>query len=95
MAVLGKVGSNFGAGMTGGLAWVLDEDGSFVREGRFHPDFVFPEAFSAVGIDAQVALQTIIEQHAAESSSSLALEMLHEWPRSAEAFVRLTPKPQV
>jgi glutamate synthase (ferredoxin) len=37
VAVLGRVGINFGAGMTGGLAWVYDADGSFVSDQRYHP----------------------------------------------------------
>ncbi len=36
VAVLGKVGMNFGAGMTGGLAWVYDVDGTFVSGKRYH-----------------------------------------------------------
>ena len=45
VVILGSVGSNFGAGMTGGLAWVHDADGSFVRGVRYHPEFVVPECF--------------------------------------------------
>ena len=30
--ILGKTGINFGAGMTGGLAWIYDEDGEFLRK---------------------------------------------------------------
>lgn len=95
VAVLGEVGSNFGAGMTGGLAWVYDVDGSFLREGRFHPDFVSPEAFAETDLEAQAALRTLIELHVAESGSSLASRMLQDWVQSATAFVRLTPKPQI
>ncbi len=95
VAVLGRVGMNFGAGMTGGLAWVYDADGSFVREGRYHPEFLIAEAFSGVDAEAQESLRGLIEQHAERSGSGLARAMLADWAGSAGAFVRLTPKPQV
>ena len=46
VAVLGRVGMNFGAGMTGGLAWVYDADGSFVSDVRYHPEFLDAEGFN-------------------------------------------------
>ena len=94
VVVLGEVGSNFGAGMTGGLAWIYDADGSFVRDGRYHCDFVTPESFTEADLNAQIRLRTLVETHLAESASSLASKMLSDWPTSAGAFVRLTPKPQ-
>ncbi len=95
VAILGSVGSNFGAGMTGGLAWVHDEDGSFLRDARYHPDFVTPTRFEDVDSEARAMLRSIVETHAAECSSSLAKSMLSDWERTAASFVLLTPKPQV
>ncbi len=95
VAVLGDVGANFGAGMTGGLAWVYDADGSFLRDGRYHPDFVAADRFVEAEAAAQEELRCLIERHVAESSSSLGSAMLSRWTESASAFVRLTPKPQV
>ena len=94
VVVLGEAGGNFGAGMTGGQAWVLDANGSFLREGRYHAEFVEPEVFEMTDEDSQQALRALIEQHAAESGSSLAAAMLASWPASASGFVRLIPKPQ-
>jgi glutamate synthase (ferredoxin) len=94
VAVLGRVGINFGAGMTGGLAWVYDADGTFVSGQRFHSEFLLPEPFGAVDPEVQECLRGLIGKHREESGSGLAAEMLADWPRSAEAFVRLTPKPQ-
>ncbi|MHB1022066.1 MAG: glutamate synthase-related protein [Acidobacteriaceae bacterium] len=93
--ILGRAGINFAAGMTGGLAFVYDGDGSFLREGRYHKDFVTPEAFEALDAAAQEKLRRLIEIHAEKSNSSLAKKLLADWPASAKAFVRLTPKPQV
>jgi glutamate synthase (ferredoxin) len=94
VAVLGRVGMNFGAGMTGGLAWVYDADGSFVREGRFHPEFLSAETFGGVDTESQESLRGLIERHAERSGSGLARAMLADWPTCGGAFVRLTPKPQ-
>jgi glutamate synthase (ferredoxin) len=94
VAVLGRVGINFGAGMTGGLAWVYDADGSFVSGLRYHSEFLLPEAFGAVDSEAQEDLRRLIAMHREESGSGLAGAMLADWPRSAGSFVRLTPKPQ-
>jgi glutamate synthase (ferredoxin) len=94
VAVLGRVGINFGAGMTGGLAWVYDADGSFVSGLRYHSEFLLPEAFGAVDSEAQEDLRRLIAMHREESGSGLAGAMLADWPRNAGAFVRLTPKPQ-
>jgi glutamate synthase (NADPH/NADH) large chain len=94
VVVLGRVGINFGAGMTGGLAWVYDADGSFVRDGRYHPEFLVAEGFGAVDREAQDSLRVLIEAHVERSGSGLAQAMRADWPDSAGAFVRLTPKPQ-
>jgi glutamate synthase (ferredoxin) len=95
VVVLGPAGINFAAGMTGGLAWVYDADGSFVREMRFHPEFVAAESFGAVDDDAREVLLGLIERHAEEAESGLARAMLADWERYSGGFVRLSPKPQV
>src|SRR5271157_1759687 len=41
--ILGETGSNFGAGMTGGVAYVWDPNSIFLDERKYHPDFVEPE----------------------------------------------------
>ena len=92
--VLGMAGMNFGAGMTGGLAWVYDKDGTFMQRSRFHPEFIDPTVFADAGAEAQEELHRLIIQHAEHSESSLALSMLADWPAKAAAFVRLAPKPQ-
>ena len=95
VVILGEAGVNFGAGMTGGLAWVYDADGTFVSEPRYHKEFVEAEAFGSVDPEAQAALKAVLERHAERSESSLAKAMLADWDAKAAAFVRLTPKPQV
>jgi glutamate synthase (ferredoxin) len=95
VASRGAAGMNFGAGMTGGLAWVYDADGSFVSQGRFHSEFVTPEAFGSVDAEGRAALRALLEEHAERSESSLAKAMLADWETRSVPFVRLTPKLQV
>jgi glutamate synthase (NADPH/NADH) large chain len=94
VAVLGKVGMNFGAGMTGGLAWVYDEDGTFVSNERYHPEFIKAEGFSAIEAESQESLKALIETHLDRCGSGLAKAMLADWSNRSKAFVRLTPVPQ-
>ena len=94
VVVMGGAGMNFGAGMTGGLAWVYDVDGSFVQKGRYHPEFLTADSFADAGAESQESLRALLAKHAEESASSLAAGMLADWPKAAGAFVRLTPKPQ-
>jgi glutamate synthase (NADPH/NADH) large chain len=93
-AILGRAGINFGAGMTGGIAWVYDEDGSFVRDLRYHTDFVAPAAFASVNEEDQAKLYALLIEHRQKSGSTLAGRLLDGWPLQAQAFVKLTPKPQ-
>jgi glutamate synthase (NADPH/NADH) large chain len=95
VVVLGGTGLNFGAGMTGGLAWIYDADGSFVSKTRFHAEFIDPQAFSLVDAESRENLKALIEEHTALSDSGLAKAMLADWENSSKAFVRLSPKPQV
>lgn len=94
VVVLGKTGMNFGAGMTGGLAWVLDEDGSFMSEAKYHPEFIEPQGFDAVDDESRATLKQLIEEHISFSDSGLAKTLLLDWPERSKSFVRLSPKPQ-
>jgi glutamate synthase (ferredoxin) len=94
VVVLGRVGMNFGAGMTGGLAWVYDADGSFVSGMRYHSEFIVSEGFRSIGHEAKQELRRLIALHVERSGSGLGRMMLSDWSRSSEAFVRLVPKPQ-
>ena len=94
VVVLGRTGINFAAGMTGGLAWVYDEDGSFTAKGKFHPDFVVVERFAELEEQPRQDLKALVERHAEEANSSLAQAMLADWEMRSRAFLRLTPRPQ-
>ena len=59
MAVIGPTGRNFAAGMSGGIAYVLDRDGRFAD--RCNQSLV---ALDPVGVDDEAELQALLEEHA-------------------------------
>ncbi len=89
--ILGPTGWNFGAGMTGGHAWVFDEHGDFLSKQQYHTDFLQAEAFATLDAVSQGSLKALIELHAEKSASSRAQWMLADWEQIAKKFVRLTP----
>jgi glutamate synthase (NADPH/NADH) large chain len=94
VAILGDIGINFGAGMTGGKAWVLDREQTLIREDRFHAEFLTAIPFEQVDAAAQAALKALLEEHVRMTQSVVAKTLLSAWPASAEAFVYFVPKPQ-
>jgi glutamate synthase (NADPH/NADH) large chain len=91
VAVLGAVGDNFGAGFTGGLAFVYDPDG------RFHLK-VNPETLTWQGVGSgywEDVLRGLVERHAAETSSRYARMLLHDWSRVLPRFWQVVPKEYV
>ena len=92
--VLGRTGINFGAGMTGGLAWVYDEDGEFLGKGRYHSAFLQPDTWDQLDDAARDSIRELVALHAAKTASTRAQWLLSNWHSEAHKFVRLTPKPQ-
>ena len=94
--VLGRTGINFGAGMTGGLAWVYDEDGEFLGKGRYHSAiFCNPTPGISLTKPARESIRELVALHASKTASTRAQWLLSNWDSEAQKFVRLTPKPQV
>jgi len=94
VVILGGIGINFGAGMTGGTAWVLDEEQTMISETRYHTEFLEATPFAQVEPAKQEALKALIEEHAALAESSLAKKTLANWDAVAKKFVLFVPKPQ-
>ena len=92
--VLGRTGINFGAGMTGGLAWVYDEDGDFLGNGRFHSEFLQPEKWDQLDEEARNSIRDLVALHASKTTSTRAQWLLANWGSEAHKFVRLTPRVQ-
>ena len=92
--VLGSTGINFGAGMTGGLAWVYDEDGDFLGSQRFHTGFLQPVTWAGLDDESRRSIHELVTLHATKTGSTRAQWLLAKWEREAQKFVRLTPRPQ-
>ena len=92
--VLGRTGINFGAGMTGGLAWVYDEDGDFVGQARYHDAFLLSETWDQLCDAARKSIYELVALHADRTASTRARWLLENWKDEAQKFVRLSPKPQ-
>ena len=88
VAILGPVGDNFGAGFTGGMAFVLDADGSFER--RINPDSLHRCRLGSAHWAG--VLRELIARHAAETGSPLAARLLNDWAGVRERFWHVVPK---
>jgi len=89
VVVLGRVGRNVGAGMSSGVAYVLDDDGSL--GGRCNPEMVVVSPLDAA--DEQ-ALHALIHEHVAKTGSVQGRTILENWTLHRERFRRVgTPKP--
>ena len=86
--VLGEVGSNFGAGFTGGMAFVYDAAGTF--EVRVNPDTLPWQRLGSGHWEA--ALRALVEEHARETSSRYAAMLLHDWAQERDRFWQVVPK---
>jgi len=92
--VLGRTGINFGAGMTGGLAWVYDEDGDFLGNRRYHDAFLKPDTWGELEDTARNEIHELVALHREKTASTRAQWLLANWESEARKFIRLTPKPQ-
>ncbi len=88
VVVLGTLGDNFGAGFTGGVAFVYDPDNMFHL--RVNPDtLVWQRVGSAYWGEV---LHDLVTTHAAETNSRYARLLLHDWEREATKFWQVVPK---
>ena len=88
VVVLGRTGRNFAAGMSGGVAYVLDVDGTFKK--RCNPDMVDLEAL--VDADEIDLVQTLIMRHVAETGSAYAEGLLSDWRSLQGRLVKIMPR---
>ncbi|PWH14078.1 MAG: glutamate synthase large subunit [Ardenticatenia bacterium] len=88
VVVLGKTGRNFAAGMSGGIAYVLDETGDFPR--RCNQSMVWLERLENAEEVEQV--RRMIERHAEYTRSQKARHVLENWGEMVSRFVKVMPK---
>ena len=84
--VLGRTGRNFGAGMSGGVAFVLDEDASFAE--RVNAEMVELEKLDS---EDDLRLFSLVERHLNETGSVVAERLLADWSTSLDLFVKVMP----
>jgi len=87
IVVLGHTGRNVGAGMTGGLAYFLDEDGSFPT--KVNPEIVKAQRVIAPAGEQQ--LKELIEAHGDRTGSQKAKTILANWSEYLPKFWQLVP----
>ena len=86
--VLGPTGRNFAAGMSGGIAYVLDEMGDFAR--RCNTQMV---GLTAITDDQEAAtVRRLIERHVEYTGSERGRQVLADWPVTRAKFVKVMPK---
>jgi len=86
--ILGRVGANFGAGMSGGMAYVYDPKKTFGKYVNAESLILTP----VVVAHWEAQLKGLIEQHVAETDSPKAREILHRWEDELKNFVQICPK---
>ena len=99
VVVLGLTGQNFAAGMSGGAAYVYDEDGLFAK--RCNMSMVTLEKVEVAEADIgkilhlnqpdEVTLKSLIEKHAEYTGSARAKTMLSDWTNYRTKFVKVMP----
>lgn len=86
VVILGRTGRNFAAGMSGGIAYVLDEDGDFANRCNTEMSELEP-----LDENDRAAVKSMIEQHAELTESSRAKMILINWERYQSCFVKVMP----
>ena len=89
--ILGPVGFNFAAGMTGGMAFVHDPD----QRLRLSLNAESVVTCRVANPHWQGVLKALVEEHQRETGSALALDLLRNWERAVEQFWQVCPKEMV
>ena len=87
VVVIGKTGRNFGAGMSGGIAYVLDESGDF--KSRCNLETVTLERLDAKDLQE---VEEMLKRHAVYTRSQRAWQLLALWTETAAKLVKVLPK---
>jgi glutamate synthase (NADPH) large chain len=86
VVVLGKTGRNFAAGMSGGVAYVYDADGSFPA--KVNREMVSLEPLND---EDQTILRDFVEKHFQHTTSNVALALMQDWGAQIGKFVKVLP----
>jgi glutamate synthase (NADPH/NADH) large chain len=84
VVVLGKTGRNFAAGMSGGVAYLIDLDPRRVNTGMADIEELDDED--------QALVERLVRRHASETGSRLAADLLADWPATVTRFSKIMPR---
>ena len=87
VVILGATGKNFGAGMTGGVAYVLDLGEEFLD--LYNPQLITPSRLEAE--EDVTTLKGLIYKHLERTESEIAKEILADWPKYSGKFWKVSP----
>jgi glutamate synthase domain-containing protein 2/glutamate synthase domain-containing protein 1/glutamate synthase domain-containing protein 3 len=87
VVVLGPTGRNFGAGMSGGIAYVYDKDRRFGD--RCNLELVDLDELSE---EDEAEVKALISEHGARTGSVVGRNVLASWERARERFVKVMPR---
>lgn len=85
--ILGQTGRNFAAGMSGGLAWVYNPEGTFAE--NCNTEMVDLDPLSAQDGEQ---IQALLRKHISLTGSKLAQQILSNWAQASTQFVKVYPK---
>jgi glutamate synthase (NADPH/NADH) large chain len=86
--ILGSVGDNFAAGMSGGMAFVHDAADAFPR--YVNPDSVVWQRLDSIYWEGE--LRKLLAEHVAETQSRFAQQLLNDWAIERDRFWQVVPK---
>ena len=99
VVVLGQTGQNFAAGMSGGIAYIYDPEGTFKRS--CNPSMVTLEKVvkeneqakgpKHLNLTDEIILKKLITSHHVFTSSPIAIDILNNWDISLNQFVKVMP----
>jgi len=89
VAILGAVGDNFGAGMTGGIAFIWDPDNRF-PDGA-NPDSITWHAMSDMSEPHQERYRQLLEEHVQRTDSRRAAALLADWDQAISETLMIVP----
>ncbi|MBI2965027.1 MAG: glutamate synthase subunit alpha, partial [Chloroflexi bacterium] len=89
VVVIGPTGRNFAAGMSGGIAYVLDLDGDFSV--RCNKEMVDLEPIAADSEDEDL-IRHLLTKHVRYTASSVAEQLLDDWDETRARFVKIMPR---
>ena len=85
--ILGKIGRNFAAGMSGGIAYIFKSNNKF-RSDNFNMEMIEFEKLDKQDYDI---IKNLLEKHYSYTHSSIAEKIILDWNKSRNMFVKVMP----